>query len=323
MSIILFLDDHKVIDRIIGHLKLTFEAERPHPPHHVQQELLMAAKERFVWKIICGRMLSMRKKSSPVITILAVLLCSTFLWPQSVFEKSPKTDIPLMSGAIGGLGLSFFSGKNIKPLTPTEVGRLLQQNELFCDRWARRNFSPKADKLSDIFLNVCAFSPLLMFASPNLDRDQKWTYALMYIETGILTYSITEITKCMVRRVRPFVYNPEVPLHYKIKSSDTRKSFFSVHTSISFASVVFLARTYAALHPDSRWKSVVWCTGLSTATMVGVLRVISGKHFPTDVLVGALVGSIIGIVIPKLHEVEPITEQSSNRVFQISFQFSF
>jgi len=45
MSIISFIDDHKVIDKIIGHLELTFEAERPPPPHHVQQELLMAAEE--------------------------------------------------------------------------------------------------------------------------------------------------------------------------------------------------------------------------------------------------------------------------------------
>ena len=45
MSIISFIEDHKVIDRIIGHLKLTFDAERPPPPHNVQQELLIAAEK--------------------------------------------------------------------------------------------------------------------------------------------------------------------------------------------------------------------------------------------------------------------------------------
>ena len=45
MSIISFIEDHKVIDRIIGHLKMTFEAERPPPLQNVQQELLMAAEE--------------------------------------------------------------------------------------------------------------------------------------------------------------------------------------------------------------------------------------------------------------------------------------
>ena len=39
MSIIAFIEDHKVIDKIIAHLKLTFMAERPPPSQNVQQEL--------------------------------------------------------------------------------------------------------------------------------------------------------------------------------------------------------------------------------------------------------------------------------------------
>jgi hypothetical protein len=45
VKIISFIEDHKVIDRIIGHLELTSQAERPPPPHQVQQDLLMAAEE--------------------------------------------------------------------------------------------------------------------------------------------------------------------------------------------------------------------------------------------------------------------------------------
>jgi len=43
MRIISFIEEPKAIDRIIGHLKLTFEAERPPPPQIVQQESLIAA----------------------------------------------------------------------------------------------------------------------------------------------------------------------------------------------------------------------------------------------------------------------------------------
>jgi len=45
MSIISFIEEPKIIDRMIALLKLTFEAERPPPPHNVQQEILMAAEE--------------------------------------------------------------------------------------------------------------------------------------------------------------------------------------------------------------------------------------------------------------------------------------
>jgi hypothetical protein len=43
------IEDHKVIGRIIHHLELTFEAERPPPPHQVQQELLDGSRGR--WRV--------------------------------------------------------------------------------------------------------------------------------------------------------------------------------------------------------------------------------------------------------------------------------
>ena len=44
MKVIAFLTDHKVVDKIIDHLKLTFIAERPPPAHIAYQEVLMAAE---------------------------------------------------------------------------------------------------------------------------------------------------------------------------------------------------------------------------------------------------------------------------------------
>ena len=43
-KIISFIEDHRVIDKIINHLKLTFNPERP--PHPAQPQLNMAAEER-------------------------------------------------------------------------------------------------------------------------------------------------------------------------------------------------------------------------------------------------------------------------------------
>jgi hypothetical protein len=44
MKVIAFITDSSVVDRIIHHLKLTFVAERPPPPHMLYQEVLMAAE---------------------------------------------------------------------------------------------------------------------------------------------------------------------------------------------------------------------------------------------------------------------------------------
>jgi hypothetical protein len=44
MKVIAFITDFSVVDRIINHLKLTFVADKPPPPHIAYQELLMAAE---------------------------------------------------------------------------------------------------------------------------------------------------------------------------------------------------------------------------------------------------------------------------------------
>jgi len=44
MRIIAFITDYAVVDRIINHLKLSFAAERPPPPHVVSQEFLMTSE---------------------------------------------------------------------------------------------------------------------------------------------------------------------------------------------------------------------------------------------------------------------------------------
>ncbi len=44
MKVIAFLTDYAVVDRIINHLKLTFVAERPPPPHIAYQEYMMAVE---------------------------------------------------------------------------------------------------------------------------------------------------------------------------------------------------------------------------------------------------------------------------------------
>jgi hypothetical protein len=47
MKAISFIENLKVIDKIVRHIKITFRAQRPPPPPHVaQQELLRAAYER-------------------------------------------------------------------------------------------------------------------------------------------------------------------------------------------------------------------------------------------------------------------------------------
>ena len=44
MKVVAFLTEHAVVDRIIGHLKLTFVASKP-PPSHVFEQVVLTAPE--------------------------------------------------------------------------------------------------------------------------------------------------------------------------------------------------------------------------------------------------------------------------------------
>ncbi len=48
----------------------------------------------------------------------------------------------------------------------------------------------------------------------------------------------------------------------------------------------------------------MWAGSLTLAATTGYMRYQGGKHFPTDIISGAIIGSLAGWGVPKLHEVE-------------------
>ena len=73
---------------------------------------------------------------------------------------------------------------------------------------------------------------------------------------------------------------------------------------MAFASAVFLSTVHDAYHPGSASSPYIWAGSLLAAAAVGVMRIESGEHFPTDVIAGAAVGSAIGYLIPRVHRVD-------------------
>jgi membrane-associated phospholipid phosphatase len=69
-------------------------------------------------------------------------------------------------------------------------------------------------------------------------------------------------------------------------------SFPSGHTSAAFAAATVLMRELNAAHPRARW--IAGPLLLGSATFVGFSRVYDKQHWPSDVVVGAALGSITG-----------------------------
>jgi membrane-associated phospholipid phosphatase len=116
-------------------------------------------------------------------------------------------------------------------------------------------------------------------------------------ETLAATLVVQQATQLAVRRPRPYCYAQDGGP----PGRDRRVSFFSGHTATAFAAA-FATGTLATSH-DGRdgVRAAVWATGGAGAGAIAVLRVSAGKHFPTDVMTGALIGSALGVGIPLLH----------------------
>jgi membrane-associated phospholipid phosphatase len=214
--------------------------------------------------------------------------------------------------------------RSIDPLTVEEVNNLDRDKIFKPERFVSYNYSESSANLSDILLYTCLASPLLLLTSKSIQNDFA-VISGMYLESLILGVALPAYGKGGVQRIRPYTYNPDVPIEMKV-TAEAKRSFFSGHTTMSFTSMVFFSTIYSTYYPDSNAKPYIWAGSILLASSVGYLRIASGRHFLTDVLLGAIVGSAIGYLIPKIHETDtdnlaPVMPNASPRAPMISFQF--
>jgi len=111
--------------------------------------------------------------------------------------------------------------------------------------------------------------------------------------------ALNEGARLIVQRPRPFVYaNPSAlganPHNYT--------SFYSGHTSFTAAATVSLLLTLAGRAAPG---IILWLAGILAAAMIpltGLFRVLSGRHFISDVCIAATAGTLIALVIALLHK---------------------
>jgi len=147
-------------------------------------------------------------------------------------------------------------------------------------------------------------------------RAEVWLEdALVMGEAIAINGAITQGFKLAFSRPRPWLYglpssSPE------LEDGSHYVSFYSGHTSGAFAALFSYAHTFALRNPEPAYRVAVYGGAAALAGTVGVLRVVSGKHFPSDVLAGALAGTAIGLVVPLLHA-RPRAESLSVRLLPV------
>jgi membrane-associated phospholipid phosphatase len=182
------------------------------------------------------------------------------------------------------------------------------------------------DVLGDVLLYSSYVFPLT-FLTYDETREDFGTLALMYGEVFLLNKGINALIKGLTTRNRPYVYDARSPIEEKYKVN-ARHSFYSGHTSVAASNSFFTARVFTEYLTDNTAKTLIWTAAALIPAVTGFSRINTHNHFPTDVIVGYIVGAAIGYLIPELHKYENennesvTTEQFIHKPifgFQVSF----
>ena len=200
-------------------------------------------------------------------------------------------------------------------LSATAVNDISKVNKF--DSLIMNPYSKSLDDTATIINYISMASPALLVI--NRSGEDIATLGVMYLETMAGAYASKEILKKVIDRPRPYTYFEGAPENEK---DDWNNSFPSGHTTLSFASAGFVSYVFSRYYPDSKWKIPVIAASYTAATATAVLRLMSGNHFMTDVITGALLGTLWGIGIPMLHTLGDNVEMGVTP-FALAFSISF
>ena len=165
------------------------------------------------------------------------------------------------------------------------------------DLAVRGRISSHASSISNATLIGALTLP--MIAHISLGTDGAGDSMLTYAEVLSSTILFNTAVKRLARRARPYTFNEEVLA--RRRGEDNFLSFYSGHSAASFAAATTAGMTFAMRTEVIETRALVWAAGLSLASATAVFRVRAGSHYPTDVLIGALAGILVGGFFPLIN----------------------
>ncbi|MBI9103689.1 MAG: phosphatase PAP2 family protein [Spirochaetales bacterium] len=234
--------------------------------------------------------------------ILIVLVLCGVVHAESLFQLEMKREILLGSLGVALLAPDFIFEPSISD--PQERKDIFPMDEMFL-----YSYDDKLDSLSTLGAYGALLLPGLSVLADLHDNNKLLTYGVMYGEAFLLATGTKELLKLVVSRHRPYTYFGELP---EGEEDDYYNSFPSGHTTYAFLGASFLSSTFSMDYPESRFKIPLIASSYLIAGGVGYLRIASGSHFLSDVLTGAVIGTVCGWMIPMLH-----LERENDRVLSI------
>jgi hypothetical protein len=154
------------------------------------------------------------------------------------------------------------------------------------------SFNATAGSVSDGLRDGLLATPVLMYVAGRLGHnDHAAETGILGSEAAVDAFVVDEVVKLASFRARPRIGNREGDFFDLDAGVDS--AFVSGHTMLAWASAAAISGEY-----HSKWVQLAVYTA---ATGTGVSRILAQQHFPTDVLLGAAGGWLIGHYVVRAH----------------------
>jgi len=223
--------------------------------------------------------------------VVAVLIGLLYMVParaQEAEEQPPvlsSGQVFSFAGAVAMYGLSVYMNAHGGPPSCAPCDR---ETLPWFDRFAVGPPNPTWGYTSDFLVLGLGGATLL---DTGLGEERRGS-VVVTLEAVAWTFAVTEVAKALIKRERPIMYTDQA---LSVAGDvNNQRSMWSGHTSVAFA----FAAGYWLNNPDQDLGPKV--AAMFAAAGVGALRIAAHKHFLSDVLVGALVGTAGAVIVHEL-----------------------
>ena len=143
-----------------------------------------------------------------------------------------------------------------------------------------------------------------MYAAGRLAKNEKLaSLGLHGTEALLIGEGFGGVVKMVVGRQRPSV-EPGNPNSYQfmrgLRGGDEYRSFPSGHTVSAFAAAAAVTAETSRNAPNTRW--IVGPVLYSGAALVGISRMYNNRHWASDIIVGAGIGTFAGLKVVRFND---------------------
>lgn len=217
-----------------------------------------------------------------------------------VYRLNAGADITITAITAGWSAYAFTKIYSKDDITMAELESLDRKNIPGFDRWAIKPYNEKIDKDSYIPFYAAMPAPLLLLLDKKIRKDG-FKVMFLYLETMAITGLLYTGSMYLTNRYRPYVYDEGSPMDKRL-TGNSKNSFYAGHVHLVGSSMFFIAKVWSDYHPDSKAKWLFYTGAAAVTGATAIMRHQAGMHFPSDLILGAGLGAVTGILVPALHK---------------------